>query len=388
MTQEKLYPLKDKKHIEYTKMSGKVRSSNENIIFSNIYMSGNRNTVTFRNDNLWIRNPRTQRLITIGGTVYKRLIEEGYPFPVKFIKSRSNKGYVAGGNAFKRFIKDGYTIRGNNLVREIRTTHLETALRGSAKTYTITSVHIRADVQSRLNRTSVVEKRIINDEYKRTNGVKFQRIIVVRFQKTEDAENTADVHFMSKTKTVIDSSDLKQLMIESQEEIVDTFGQWIRNGSGWSILEILHQYLNMIEYRPLQGSSYVELPLKLRNSMKGLVNVKNMKDDECFRWCHLAYKFPAKKDPQRISKYRDHIDELNYVGIKFPVTTRQIPSIEKQNNISISVFGYNRGKESFPYPIYVSKEKFEDHLDLLLVDDKHYVWIKEFNRFMRIQPSA
>ena len=30
----------------------------------------------------------------------------------------------------------------------------------------------------------------------------------------------------------------------------------------------------------------IELPTELRNSSKGLINIKNK--DECFRWCHIS----------------------------------------------------------------------------------------------------
>ena len=56
--------------------------------------------------------------------------------------------------------------------------------------------------------------------------------------------------------------------------------------------------------------------------------------------------------------------------------------IEVKNNICINVFGYENG---LVFPIYVSDQKFEDSMDLLLLidDDKsHYVYIKDFDRFM------
>ena len=56
--------------------------------------------------------------------------------------------------------------------------------------------------------------------------------------------------------------------------------------------------------------------------------------------------------------------------------------IEVKNNICINVFGYENG---LVFPIYVSDQKFEDSMDLLLLidDDKsHYVYIKDFNTFM------
>ena len=56
--------------------------------------------------------------------------------------------------------------------------------------------------------------------------------------------------------------------------------------------------------------------------------------------------------------------------------------IEAKNNIWINVFGYEKGMVS---PIYVSDQKIEDLVDfLLLIDDgtSHYVYIKDFNRFV------
>ena len=64
------------------------------------------------------------------------------------------------------------------------------------------------------------------------------------------------------------------------------------------------------------------------------------------------------------------------------MSIKQIPKIEEQNNISINVFGYENKQR---FPLFVSKKVFETTLDLLLImeDEKqHYVWIKDFNRFM------
>ena len=56
--------------------------------------------------------------------------------------------------------------------------------------------------------------------------------------------------------------------------------------------------------------------------------------------------------------------------------------IEVQNNICINVFGY---QNQLFYPIFISKRKFEDSVDLLLLiegNKSHYVYIKDFNTFM------
>ena len=161
-----------------------------------------------------------------------------------------------------------------------------------------------------------------------------------------------------------------------------SIAQWISEGSGWTIQSVDGHYINLTKYIPLKGSSYIELPTELKNPAKGLINLKN-KDNECFRWCHIRYLNPQEKDPQRIKKSdKEFIEKLDYSGTEFPITIKQINKIEKKNSIRINVFGY---EEKQPYPIYISDEKYEDHMELLLItkdENKHYVLIKDFNKFM------
>ena len=89
------------------------------------------------------------------------------------------------------------------------------------------------------------------------------------------------------------------------------------------------------------------------------------------------------KDPQRIkTDDKEKVNELNYDGVEFPVSQRHYNKVEKQNSIRINVFGYENGQ---PFPINISKETFEDQMNLLLItkdEKKHYVLIKDFNAFM------
>ena len=92
---------------------------------------------------------------------------------------------------------------------------------------------------------------------------------------------------------------------------------------------------------------------------------------------------PQKKDPQRIKEDdKQFIEGLDYTNIEFPVSQKHYNKIEKQNSIRINVFGYEKVQ---PFPIHISKEKFEDQMNLLLItkdEKKHYVLIKDFNTFI------
>ena len=61
---------------------------------------------------------------------------------------------------------------------------------------------------------------------------------------------------------------------------------------------------------------------------------------------------------------------------------KDFSKIKKKNNICINVFSY---ENELVFPIYVSSQKFENSMDLLLIidgDKSHYVKIRDFNRFM------
>ena len=149
----------------------------------------------------------------------------------------------------------------------------------------------------------------------------------------------------------------------SRQEILNVIDKWVSEGSGWVIDRIDSHYLNVTLYKPLNGSSYIELPTELRNPKKGLINIKN-KDAECFRWCHIRHLNPQEKNPQRIKKEdKKMINEMNYEGIEFPLSQKHYNQVEKQNSIRINVFSYEDGQ---PFPINISKETFEDQMNLLL----------------------
>ena len=120
----------------------------------------------------------------------------------------------------------------------------------------------------------------------------------------------------------------------------------------------------MTSYIPLRGNSYIPLPKKLQNSKKGLINLKN-EDNKCFLWCHIRHKNPAKKDPQRVKiSDKEFVQKLDYSGITFPVQIKDVGKIEKQISINISIFGHENVKI---YPIRISEEKYDDHMELVII---------------------
>ena len=50
------------------------------------------------------------------------------------------------------------------------------------------------------------------------------------------------------------------------------------------------------------GTSHIKLPKKLDHPRKGLINIQNIDDSECFKWCLVRYLNPADRNPIRITK--------------------------------------------------------------------------------------
>ena len=259
---------------------------------------------------------------------------------------------------------------------------VEKALKGYTQSFDV-ELRDKKDPLLQLQKSRRAVEYLFNNLLVQTKGFKFVETLQVKFVKhSNDKKILKNGYFNSTTDLIINETDIKLAIQASQQQILNKIAQWISEGSGWTIQSIEKHYINIVNYSPLKGSSYIKLPQELRNSAKGLINMKN-KDNECFRWCHIRHLNPQDKDPQRIKKTdKQYIEKLDYSSIEFPVTVKQINKIEKQNNICINLFGY---EEKQKFPIYISKEKYQDHMELLLItegENKHYVLIKDFNKFM------
>ena len=207
---------------------------------------------------------------------------------------------------------------------------------------------------------------------------------IVTLKRWNNAINRYDietVHIKTKAITVTNQ---RFNLNSAYEELKHRLDIWVGLGSGWIIDKIEDINIDIANYDPLAGSSYITLPPELNNSMKGLINLKN-KDIECFKWCHVRLLNPQNKDADSM-KIQDKkiVETLDYRGINFPMKARDYKIVEERFNINVNVFGY----ENKVFPLYVSKKSNEQVLKVLLISNEeksHYVFIKDFNRLMYSQ---
>ena len=216
-----------------------------------------------------------------------------------------------------------------------------------------------------------------------TLRVEFKKSFI---QDGGEAYEFTQPYFNSTTTTILNELEIRDFYDQAVEVILNRIARWISKGSGWIIERILNFYFNVVSYLPLKGRSYLPLPEELRNSRKGLVNLKNT-DNKCFLWCHVRHLNPIENNPQRVKETDKALaKELDYTGVTFPVTIRDMGKIEKQNKININAYVYDEDGK-YVSPIRNSKEAYEDTLNVLLIEretekeyKQHYVYIKDFNR--------
>ena len=261
-------------------------------------------------------------------------------------------------------------------------TEVARAFKGYTKSYEV-GIKNETDPLIQMSSTRLAIAHFMKQLLTQMKGIKFIETLTIYFEQQKGNQTVSRIgYFNSKPKTITNANDFQESLDVNVEQIMNDIHKWISEGSAWIIKSINGHYINIIKYEPLTGSSYIELPTELQNSKHGLINLKN-KDNECFRWCHVRHLNPRENNPQRIKKTdKAFMPQLNYQGIEFPVSVKHYNKVENQNSININVFGYEKKQ---PYPIYVSKEKFDDVLNLLLISDdekNHYCLIKDFNRFM------
>ena len=191
---------------------------------------------------------------------------------------------------------------------------------------------------------------MFNDLLNETKVFKYQiavKVLLKKYKPNGEIE-FAPVCFNSSTKTIINN---RYKLDQSFQGTLYRIDACVNRGSGWIIKLIESQYINISTYRPLVGSSYIDLPIELKHPKKGLINIKS-NDQKCFLWCHIRHINPVKDHPGRIKKTdRDFANNLNYDRIEFPVQEKDFSKIEVQNNTCVNVFGY---ENKLVFPVYIS----------------------------------
>lgn len=181
-------------------------------------------------------------------------------------------------------------------------------------------------------------------------------------------------YFNTKNQQIL-QQDLPNLRIWFEEhvrsKILKKLEDFEEEDSGWSLSQIISLAVNINSCGELfHASSYIKLPKQIALK-KAVINIKN-DDEACFAWSVMAALFPANHHSDRVSSYPNYVTKLNLEGIAMPMTLKQIPKFEKQNDISINVYILTLRKgRYYTSPVHLTTKKQVKHVNLLLIQENY-----------------
>ena len=207
------------------------------------------------------------------------------------------------------------------------------------------------------------------------------KIIITSEFTTPIAFGRIESHYSHPIEVVLTQNNLSTFY----NNLIDKFEAWVdkfqERGSGFVFDSIKSVKVKLYKYEHQRASSYIPLQFKSSN----IINVQNKNDNKCFLWSILASLFPANKDKQRVTKYKEYENEINMKGIEYPVSIKDISKVEKQNYLSINVFALeNQTNKQSLYPVRTSNVECENIIDLLYIEsdgNTHYCLIKDLDSF-------
>lgn len=194
-------------------------------------------------------------------------------------------------------------------------------------------------------------------------------------------------HFSTRNQEVYKYSDLRGIFNNFLKEILNSLEEFQESGSGWALKEILTLIININKYEPLHGGYFVNLPEKISRS-NSVLNI-NSNDRKCFVWCIMA-AVTNIRSTNYLEYPQNYHDFINMQNIELPVSIKDISKFEKNNsNISLSIYGWNRKKETVIGPLYHTKLVKQHHINLLYLSNgnnrNHFCYIYDLSKLISSQ---
>lgn len=224
----------------------------------------------------------------------------------------------------------------------------------------------------------------ITNRFTQNRGIRAYLTADVSYTRENvDGVQQLEQHLRSSALIFNSADDMEHNVAEMMREIFARSEEFEGQGSGWNFEKVINIKLHLATYAPLSGSSYIPTP-KAIQATRGVLNITN-EDEKCIIWCILAHLHPAKNNNSKVYNYRLFEHELKTAGVNFPTPVKDVPKLERLNDLSINVFGYDTTDKL--YPLYKSKKNCKParRLNLLLIaqgDKRHYCLIRNFSRLM------
>ena len=87
---------------------------------------------------------------------------------------------------------------------------------------------------------------------------------------------------------------------------------------GWIIDSVTDHTMDISKYKLSSGSNNFKFTKELGHLEKDFINIQNIDNNECLKWCLVRYVNPVYHHPARIRKVnKNYTRKLDFKNIKF-----------------------------------------------------------------------
>ena len=274
----------------------------------------------------------------------------------------------------------GLPVFGDEFLR--KDTPTESAFGGRLQTFEVVNNN-DAEVNTDLARFISAEKTRIGNlvRDKLSNGPHkiqfYAKIQLLKPHRGEEDGSTDDERIEIYTNSLMTpvlndgmSDETYQTMVDKMLTVLATFAS---SGSGWILEKFINLDVKFARYRPVNGFSYLPLPVKIANC-RGLLNIRNHNDQNCFKYCYIAAyhlhnnisleRYGRNSNTERTSPDKYSNLEKPLGDFEMSMGFDDVKECEPLNNVQVNVFGYEKGQL---YPLRVSNYESSFVMDLLLL---------------------
>ena len=205
--------------------------------------------------------------------------------------------------------------------KNIKIAKREHTFKGFASTYNVEILNsFNSELQLKDTESAIKNK--LKKLLSELRGFKFMTTLVLMFKKIESKDKIKYDHFYSSSKAeiIINESYIDDVFESIYTAIISNIQKSLGKCSSWIIDSVIYHTISISKYNPLAGSSYIKLSKELDHPRKGLINIQNIGNNECFKWSIVRYLNLANHHPARITKAdEDFSKKLDFKDIKFPV---------------------------------------------------------------------
>ena len=247
----------------------------------------------------------------------------------------------------------------------------------------------KLDLEMFLLQQSDIVKKVLRQLLKKHTNIKFDIYAQTQLGKLEIGEKSEEIihtapWFKSSLKTIMNKHEIVDKVKSAAEKLLDSYDNFMRMGSGWFLVKVLHMKLKIYRYKPLRGGCFASKLPEPYNKMKGILTFPQTGDQKCFLYCILAGLFPQKQRKNDFLQYLKFKDRIKTKSLHYPVRIDKLEQFERSNNISINVYILvKKDKDHTGKCIRVSNNcTANSHINLLLYKG-HYHLITNISVFLR-----